>query len=280
MHDCHAHVYERVSAFGTPRYVPTRPAPLESWLAHLRREDVAGGVIVQTSFLGFDNSELLGALARTGTESFRGVAVVDIGAGQEELDHLKAQGIEGIRWNLVEGAAIPDPDDADVAAFLARLDKAGLHLEIHLESPHLAALLPRLLAHVGRVVVDHFGLPVAEDPSGDPWIRALRKVDADDRVFVKFSAPYRCPVPVAPHAREIVEIVGETQVVWGSDWPWTRHESDGDYAALVQLWHEWMPNPRKATLGADKLYGLSSSEATLSASQSGGWLWIRRPANT
>ena len=105
--DCHVHVYEEVTATRGARYVPAVPAPLAGWQAGMARHGLSGGVIVQVSFLGFDNSQLLDALSRLDRQRFAGVAVVpdEIDAGA--LDALVAAGIRGIRWNLVRGAPVP-----------------------------------------------------------------------------------------------------------------------------------------------------------------------------
>jgi predicted TIM-barrel fold metal-dependent hydrolase len=105
--DCHAHVYERVYGVGHPRYLPKAPAPRKAWFANLQANGLKGGVIVQVSFFGADNSELLNAPHALDTRRFRGVAVVPIDASEEELQTLKMEGIAGVRWNLIVGAARP-----------------------------------------------------------------------------------------------------------------------------------------------------------------------------
>lgn len=260
--DCHAHVYERVFAAGTPRYLPRRPAPLKVWLDHLNGAALRGGVIVQTSFFGTDNSELLAALAPLDHRRFCGVAALDCCATQAELARLVASGVRGVRWNLIEGAPLPDMKLPAVSAFLDRLNRAGLHLELHLESPGLAYLLPQLVPRVERIVVDHFGLPVSADPLDDPLLCWLRHTGDRSAIWVKLSAPYRFRVAAAPHAAALLDLIGPERILWGSDWPWTRHEGRFDYHGTLRWAEQWLGSEFDDSAAARALYGLTAATLT------------------
>jgi predicted TIM-barrel fold metal-dependent hydrolase len=257
--DCHAHVFERVAPSGRPRYVPDYVAPLATWRGHLDDHGLCGGVLVQPSFLGFDNEELLRALGRLDLTRFGGVAVVDISAGTD-LPALARAGIRGLRWNLVQGAAAPELTKPEVRRHLDAVAAAGLHLEIHLESPRLARFLPDVAVLGIPIVVDHFGLPVEPDPRMEPWLIALRALPSERRanIFVKFSAPYRSPVPLQPHAKMLLHELGPARVVWGSDWPWTRHESAVTYAACLDTIRSWGLASGARDQGAAALYRLAA----------------------
>ncbi|WP_186396762.1 amidohydrolase [Stappia sp. TSB10GB4] len=253
--DCHVHVYEEVSATRGARYVPAGPAPLGHWQAGLARHGLAGGVIVQVSFLGVDNSQLLGALSQLDPQRFAGVAVVPEEIDAAGLDALVAGGIRGIRWNLVRGAPLPDLESPAIAGLLQRLCERGLHLEIQLEGPRLAALVGPLLSRGVTVVVDHFGLPEVADPAREPWLASLSRGADLSRLFVKFSAPYRSPVDVAPHARALLELLPPGHVVWGTDWPHTQHEAIADYDRAASARETFGIGDDTAAVQA--LYGLS-----------------------
>jgi predicted TIM-barrel fold metal-dependent hydrolase len=255
--DCHAHVFERVVPSGRPRYLPDYVAPLAEWRGHLTRHGLLGGVLVQPSFFGFDNFELAAALAQLDRGRFAGVAVVDPEA-EADLQSLARGGICGLRWNLVHGAPVPDLERPAVRRHLESVAAVGLHLEIHLESTRLAELLPRITGIGLAIVIDHFGLPVASDPRDEPWLKVLRSlpVDQRNRVFVKFSAPYRSSVPVALHAEALRHELGPERIVWGSDWPWTRHEGKFDYHHTVEWAHRWLGDDFDDRVAVSKLYGL------------------------
>ncbi len=260
--DCHAHVYERIHAVGKPRYLPQTPAPREDWRKHLRSHGLKGGVIIQTSFFGFDNSELLNALDVLGTERFRGVAAAPLDTSEEQLQFLKLRGASGVRWNLIRGASKPDLLLRPAQDFLRRLNRAGLHLEIQLEGVQLSSYLRSLSHFADRIVVDHFGLPSNALPRDEPWLGALRDVAPACDVWVKFSAPYRSAVDLQPHAEAILEIIGADRIVWGSDWPWTQHENRHRYAETIEWARSWFGrvDPAQTERASKRLYGFDSRD--------------------
>ena len=117
LYDCHAHVFEQVSAVPTARYTPTSPAPLKRWLEHIKTHGLKGGVLVQVSFLGTDNSELCSALKQLNPDNFAGVAVVSTSVPDEEIDRLYSLGVRGFRWNLIGGLPLPDLQSSEVKYF-------------------------------------------------------------------------------------------------------------------------------------------------------------------
>lgn len=264
-YDCHAHAFglSRISA--AARYRPQQAAPLAAWRDCLAGSGLAGGVLVQPSFLGTDNSQLLQLLEGLDRRRFRAVAVASEGVGEAELERWRAAGIAGLRWNLVEGAPLPDLSAPATRAFLGRLRRLGLHLEIHLEGPPLAGFLPPLAACGLRLVVDHFGLPREADPQRDAGTRTLCALAADADLFVKFSAPYRSPVPIGPHAAALLAAFGSERIVWGSDWPWTRYQDRHAYPDTLAWLEQWVPaaadRRRIAAETPARLYGLGAEAA-------------------
>lgn len=237
--DCHAHVYETVTAIADARYVPTTPAPLATWLDLQSQYGLNGGVLVQVSFLGTDNTELCAALAKLDRQRFAGVAVVPIGVSDAELDRLVASGVRGIRWNLVRGKGTPDVNAKKVQELFAKLRARDLHLELHLEGPRLAPVLPRLVDQGVRIVVDHFGLPSNTDPLRDPMIAAITGLSDATALYFKFSGHYRTPFDVRQHAQEIRSKIGDDHIVWGSDWPHTQHEKETNFGAVWSICDAW-----------------------------------------
>lgn len=256
IYDCHAHVFEKVVAIPEARYVPNAPAPLTDWQHHLAEHGLRGGVIVQVSFLGSDNSELCQALAQLDTTQFAGVAVLEPTASEEEIVHLMQCGVRGVRWNLVRGATIPDFRGTVVRSFLERIYARDMHLELHLESPRLATIIEPLLDLGGKVVVDHLGLPADPDPKQDPWLRAITKIDDLSGLYVKFSGSYRVPFDTRPHASALWKILQPDHVVWGSDWPHTQHETEVSYRDMATVRSESeLANDAEAVRA---LYGLET----------------------
>ncbi|WP_294610861.1 amidohydrolase family protein [Roseovarius sp.] len=250
--DCHAHVYETVTAIDGARYVPDQPAPLVDWLAHQDAHGLHGGVIVQVSFLGTDNSEMCKALSKLDRSRFAGVGVVPLDVSDESLDRLVGAGMRGVRWNLVRGTALPDLDTKPAKLFLTKLRDRDLHLELHLEGPRLAPVLPVLADQGVNLVIDHFGLPSEPDARIDPMIRAVSGLRDRSAVYFKFAAHYRTPFDIAPHASELLGLLPDNRIVWGSDWPHTQHENSTRYADVWSRSNEWRVSSDRAA--ARKLY--------------------------
>ena len=184
--DTHAHVFERgLPLAGARRYAPTYDAPLSAYLAQLDAHGVSHGVLIQPSFLGVDNSYLLAALKQA-PQRLRGVAVIDPAAPETLLTQMNAEGIVGIRLNLI-GAADPQLKSPVWQAALARLHALGWHVELHVDARRLPALLQPLLNAQVNVVVDHFGRPDPALGVDDPGFAALLAAGRSRRVWVKIS---------------------------------------------------------------------------------------------
>lgn len=253
-YDCHAHIYEQIAKVSGTRYAPVAPAPLAKWQQNLDNHQLLGGVIVQVSFLGTDNTELCNALQKLEPKYFAGVAVVPFDVEDGELDRLKAQGVRGFRWNLVRGGQIPDLKQPVVQHFLERIFIRGMHIEIHLESDRLSPFIGPLLGIGGTVVIDHLGLPIHPDPRQDPWIQAIQKINNLNGLYVKYSAPYRTAFDISEHAIEIAETLQPDRIIWGSDWPHTQHESTINYDKMAEGKHLFPPF--SDAIAVKSLYGL------------------------
>ncbi|QHC22598.1 amidohydrolase family protein [Streptomyces sp. GS7] len=226
--DGHAHVFTRALPTATrPRYLPDYDAAPEAYGHLLDAHGVAGGVLVQPSFLGPHNDFLLRCVARH-PDRLRAVITLD---GQQPLNtrELSAPGVVGVRLNVI-GRPVPDlraPHWRRVASELAARQQ---HLEVQARAAQWTALAPALHDWPSAVALDHLGLP----DGGTPPTGAERTVLAlarRDHVWVKVSAPYRSPRgAAATMLGRLAEEAGTARLVWGSDWPWTRHESGRRYA--------------------------------------------------
>ncbi|SFQ06184.1 amidohydrolase [Ralstonia sp. NFACC01] len=232
--DTHAHVFERgLPLANARRYAPTYDAPLPAYLAQLDAHGVSHGVLVQPSFLGVDNSYLLAALKQA-PQRLRGVAVIDPAAPETLLAQMNAEGIVGIRLNLI-GAADPQLKSPVWQAALARLHALGWHVELHVEARRLPTLLQPLLEAQVNVVVDHFGRPDPALGVDDPGFAALLAAGRSRRVWVKISGAYRNGAngrgeAIAEAAMpRLKDALGLDRLVWGSDWPHTQFESQINY---------------------------------------------------
>ncbi|CAJ0777635.1 amidohydrolase family protein [Ralstonia holmesii] len=245
--DTHAHVFERgLPLANARRYAPTYDAPLSAYLAQLDAHGVSHGVLIQPSFLGVDNSYLLAALKQA-PQRLRGVAVIDPAAPETLLTQMNAEGIVGIRLNLI-GAADPQLKSPVWQAALARLHALGWHVELHVEARRLPTLLQPLLEAQVNVVVDHFGRPDPALGVDDPGFAALLAAGRSRRVWVKISGAYRNGAngrgeAIAQAAMpRLKDALGLDRLVWGSDWPHTQFESQINYYKMWAFAGVLLPN--------------------------------------
>ncbi|MFF7652914.1 amidohydrolase family protein [Streptomyces sp. NPDC007983] len=230
--DSHAHVFTRgLRLADERRYSPDYDATVESYVSLLDAHGLAAGVLVQPSFLGTDNSYLLAALRRA-PERFRGVAVIDPRTPGEELDRLAEAGVCGIRLNLI-GRPVPPLGEGPWRRLARELAARGLHMEVQARQRQWEELEPWLLRWPGAVVIDHLGLPALPSLSY-PGSGALFRLLAAPHVWVKAAAPYRsAPRAATAMLRSLLCTGTVERMVWGSDWPWTRHEEGRVYGTTL-----------------------------------------------
>jgi predicted TIM-barrel fold metal-dependent hydrolase len=232
--DCHAHIFARqLQRCAERRYDPDYDATADDFLRMLDANGMSNGVLVQPSFLGTDNSYLLGGLDKARSR-LCGIAVVAPSVTAAELTALDAAGIVGIRLNLI-GRPIPDFSGDGWPELLGRIATLGWQVEVQLQARRLESVMRPLLGFGIDVVVDHFGLPDAELGVDDPGFRHLLSLAASRRVWVKISAAYRTGRDArgretALRAYPLLrDSIGLDRLIWGSDWPHTQFEQVESY---------------------------------------------------
>lgn len=239
--DGHAHVFLAETALASGRHdKPAEEAPLPRYLSELDLAGVARGVLIQPSFLGTDNSYLLACLARS--DRLRGVAIIDPEVDDRILAVMKAAGVVGMRLNLfgmTPDLLLEDPWQQ----LFKRVVNVGWHIELDTNARDLPPLLDALWPSGAAIVVDHFGRPDPQQGMKDPGIRALLDLAESQRIWVKFSGPYRCGGNPRAYVSAYLENLGARRVVWGSDYPWTEHRKGMSYRKSRAWMDEWIPDP-------------------------------------
>ncbi|MGV8872841.1 MAG: amidohydrolase family protein [Rhodococcus sp. (in: high G+C Gram-positive bacteria)] len=225
--DTHAHVFHR----GLPladgrRYTPTYDAHVTDYLQQLDRQNIDRGVLVQPSFLGTDNTFLLDSLA-VQPERLRGVVVIDP-SERNDLDAMDALGVRGVRLNLL-GEEVPDLTVPVWNRLESWMASHNWHLEIQARASQWEDLAETLADWQSDVVVDHLGLPDEDDRAARSIVTKL--VDRP-HIWVKVSAPYRSSAP-CDALSEMLDVVGPDRMLFGTDWPFTAHESHRQMGDLV-----------------------------------------------
>jgi 2-pyrone-4,6-dicarboxylate lactonase len=238
--DSHTHVIPDGALKLVPgaSYTPA-PAPAATHLGMLDKLGLERGVVVQPSIFGTDNSTVVDAIARA-PERLRGVAVVDPSITESDLQALHAQGIRGVRFNIMLGGGGGLEAMIKLAPRLATL---GWHAEILVDGHLLPELRPVLQALPCRLVIDHMASLRADVGLDAVAARALRALVADRDTWVKLSGTYRLANQandqrLAERGRALMKDAPD-RMVWGSDWPHVACAVMPDAGELLNLLADW-----------------------------------------
>lgn len=241
--DAHAHVMRRDAPLDAERHsAPKRDVTVDEYIDVLDRHGISHGVLTAPSFYGTDNSLLLAALDQYRAR-LRATAIV---APEVELATLKAmaqRGVVGVRLNWVRREHLPDITQPAYRRLFSHVRDLDWHVEIFLEGPKLATVLPQIRNSGVRVVLDHFGAPdPARTVACAGFQEALRGARAGD-TFVKLSAPYRLgEVDPQRYVDALLDAGGARQLVWASDWPFVSHEDEIAYGQCIEWLRDWIPD--------------------------------------
>lgn len=239
--DAHAHVMQRDLPLASERHsAPKRDVTVDEYIAVLDQHGISHGVLTAPSFYGTDNQLLLTAL-NAYPARLRGTVIVAPDVDGETLADMDRRGVVGIRLNWARRASLPDAASAEYQRLFAAVRDLGWHVEIFLEGPKLASVLPRVREAGVNVVIDHFAAPDPALGTTDPGFReALKGVRAGD-TWVKLSAPYRLGgADPRRYVDALLDAGGPRQLVWASDWPFVSHEDAIDYRMCVAWLSAWI----------------------------------------
>lgn len=227
--DTHFHVFGPPNLFPfapTRRYEPPA-APIEYYHAMQRATGLERGVVVQPSAHGLDSAAMLDAIARS-EGRLKGVANIDAGMPDTELERLKAAGVVGARYSLMSDRP---GDRAAIEHALPRLQRLGWSLDLHIEAEHLVANADFIRQLQVTTVIDHMGRPEPSHGLDQPAFKLVLELARDPRFWFKVSAldklsetslanvpdgiPFKDTIPFA---RAVIAAAPD-RVIWGSDWP-------------------------------------------------------------
>lgn len=251
--DGHAHVFvQGLRMIRERRHTPGHSATVDDYARHLAANQISHGVLVQPSFLGTDNTFLLGVLARYPSR-LRGVVVVEPEIDEVQLEALAQLGVVGVRLNLL-GTPLPDLAQPRWLRFMARIKALDWHIEVQRQAEDLPYLLGAMLRAGCKIVVDHFGRPNPQLATADPGFQYLLTQGDSGHVWVKLSGAYRCSQSSSdPSGRAfgqratdlLLQAFSSSRLLWGSDWPHTQHRALIDFCASKSALLDWVPDPQE-----------------------------------
>ena len=261
--DAHTHVFTRNLPMAIDaRYRPDYDATWETLLALAQQNGVGRAVILQPSFLGFDNAYLFAAL-RAQPGRFRGVPWLSpsVTITADDWEDLSKIGVRGLRLPIF---GLPTPQWSYYIDMMAEARKRDWPIHLYVESKRLPAILPMLLDAGLKVVIPHFGMfDRTLGPARDPGFKVLLDSAKTQRVWVVMSGAYRVGPERARSATPmLLDAFGADRLMWGSDWPHTDTDLDRvtTYPLTLRWFEQWVPDEAtRRTILVDtpgKLYGL------------------------
>lgn len=242
--DAHAHVFLRGLKLATDaRYAPDYDASWQTLLALAEQNNVGRAVILQPSFLGFDNSYLFAAL-RAAPGRFRGVPWVSpsIAVTADDWESLARIGVRGLRFPIF---GLPTPQWSFYRDMLGEALKRDWPIHLYVESKRLPEILRVLLDGGHKVVIPHYGMfDRTLGPARDPGFKALLESARTERVWVVMCGAYRVgPERARAATPMLLDAFGAGRLMWASDWP---HTDTGlnratTYALTLRWFEEWVP---------------------------------------
>lgn len=260
--DAHTHVFVRNLPMAIDaRYRPDYDASWETLLALAEKNDVGRAVILQPSFLGFDNEYLFTAL-RAQPDRFRGVPWISpsVKVTPDDWESLAKLGVRGLRFPIY---GLPTPDWSYYKDMLAEAQKRDWPIHLYVESKRLTEILPVLLDGGNKLVIPHYGMfDRTLGPARDQGFKALLESAPSRNVWVVMCGAYRVGPERARSATPmLLDAFGPDRLMWGSDWP---HTDTGlnritTYPQTLRWFEEWVPDKAtRQTILVDtpaKLYG-------------------------
>ncbi|MBV9655079.1 MAG: amidohydrolase family protein [Acetobacteraceae bacterium] len=206
-----------------------------------RRLGTSRTVIVQPTAYGTDNRCTVQAVAALGAEA-RGIAVIEPGVTQREVERLHEGGIRGARFQMLPGGLLPwealEPVARRIAAF-------GWHVQVQMDGRLLADREALLASLPCPVVIDHVGKFLEPVPIEHPGFQALLRLIGTGRCWLKLAAAYEVSKSGPPLYADVGALaaaavrVAPERMIWASNWPHVGVSAPQDDPILLDLLLHW-----------------------------------------
>jgi 2-pyrone-4,6-dicarboxylate lactonase len=243
--DTHCHIFGPAARYPFAASRPYTPPdePLAAFRAVHATIGVRRAVIVTPTIYGTDNRVTLDAIAKS-EGRYKGIAIVDDGMSDQELDALNKGGMRGCRFAFLKRLG----GVGDLGAFtriVRRVAALGWHIDVYLEPGTVADYAALLSGLPAKYIIDHMGTVEAAKGLDDPGFTALRDLQKrDPKCWVKITGLERASASgppfhdALPFARALIDNAPD-RVIWGTDWPHPNVKfmpNDGDIVDLIPLY--------------------------------------------
>lgn len=248
--DSHCHVFDP-ARFPLATDTVYRPQPHELGTAEqlatvLDTHGLSHALLVNsTSGYGYDNGYLVAAI-RAAKGRFKGIARVAPNSDERLLGALGADGVVGIRLDLV-GDGVGVLRHGAMPRLLAQIREMEWQVHVQCEKDQLVEAIGDLRAAKVALVFDHCGRPEPARGVTQPGFQALLELGREGHA-VKLSGPFRFSrsgtayADVEPFVAALIDTFTPERCVWGSDWPFLRLQQRMDYGPVQALLTRWLPD--------------------------------------
>jgi 2-pyrone-4,6-dicarboxylate lactonase len=248
--DAHCHVFGPAAKFpyAADRSYTPPDAPVENLRRLHAKLGVSRAVIVHASCHGTEMEVTLDAIASS-KGRYRGVACVEDGVTDRELERLHAGGIRGIRFNFVIHLG-GVPDLSVFYRLLARIKPLGWHVVLHFDAEDIVSQRELLSRIDVPFIIDHMGrVKAADGLEQAPFQSLLALYRNNPLAWVKVCGAERVSngkrpfLDAVPFAQALIA-EDPSRILWGTDWPHPNITKDmPNDGELVNLFAKICPDP-------------------------------------
>ena len=249
---CNSHLHIIDPAFPNDGKAEFQIGTVETYRKLADELGLPRAIFVQAKPFALDNSCLLDAIERFGSENCRGIAVVNNTVSDEELERLHHGGVRGLRfsvWNPNNAVVSFD----DCAPLSERVKHLGWNMQLHMSTRQLVEHADVIRGLDCKVVIDHMGRLDPMLGVKDPAYPLLLDLIDRGNTWVKLCGPYlnttgKKPWKDAAATAKAIAAYAPERVVWGTDFPHVTEKVKPDEWELTELAARWLPTEKARTL--------------------------------
>jgi predicted TIM-barrel fold metal-dependent hydrolase len=182
---------------------------IKQYIEAVKNYNVVGGAIVSGSFQAFDQSYLIHALKKMGSQ-FVGVTQIPLTISDNEIIKLHKAGVRAVRFNIKRGGSAEIKDLEVLGNRVYSL--VNWHTEMYMDSKNIVEHLSHIIK-LKKFSIDHLGL------SNDGF-KSLKNL-VEKGCIVKATGFGRVNFDPIKAIKELLEI-NPNSIIFGTDLPSTR----------------------------------------------------------
>ena len=225
--DTHLHVFGNSVTYPVANpnalYQPPQDCTIAALEALHGPMGIDRAVIVQATIYGTDYRLLHDTLSAAPSGRYRGIAIVDDGVSDAELDRLHAVGVRGARFNF-GGAFKLAPGRDTFRRSLERIQERGWVAKIFGFGDDFVGVADELRKIKGPAIIDHMGGLDYRRGTSQPAVLLILELLRHDNWWISLSngdlrSTKGPPWDDAIEFGRLFYAAAPDRAIWGTDWP-------------------------------------------------------------